>query len=87
MTPDDTATIDEALEAAIEWHAVNLRAQLRVAISSDNYADISGEPALEVRAFRAAAELVAREAAEIAAHAHDWNERDYCRVCGADGRA
>jgi len=20
-------------------------------------------------------------------HAHDWNEDDYCNVCGADGRA
>lgn len=29
----------------------------------------------------------AREIKRLRAHAHDWGADDYCRICGADGRA
>ena len=28
-----------------------------------------------------------KEMQEIAGHAHAWDDNDYCKVCGADGRA
>ena len=28
-----------------------------------------------------------REMQSIARHSHEWNDNDYCSVCGADGRA
>lgn len=28
-----------------------------------------------------------REMQEIASHMHEWDSDDYCRICGADGRA
>lgn len=28
-----------------------------------------------------------RDVQELSKHAHDWNESDYCSICGADGRA
>lgn len=28
-----------------------------------------------------------REMQAIASHMHEWNDDDYCRICGADGRA
>ena len=27
------------------------------------------------------------ELASLETHAHEWNDYEYCRVCGADGRA
>jgi hypothetical protein len=28
-----------------------------------------------------------REVQGLSKHAHDWNDNDYCSICGADGRA
>ena len=34
-----------------------------------------------------AAEAAHEEINQLRLHAHDWNEDDYCSMCGADGRA
>ena len=31
--------------------------------------------------------MLSREAKRLEYHMHEWNEDDYCIVCGADGRA
>lgn len=63
------------------------------AMRSAEYADLAGEENCypyflgqidaaigQLKRFRAELQVVAR-------HVHEWNSDDYCRICGADGRA
>ena len=49
----------------------------------NGYADIQAEVSRLIgRLKRVHAEIGARRG-----HAHEWGDSDYCRICGADGRA
>lgn len=51
-------------------------------------ANMYGEKVEETYAMLAdALEAYAREVRGYENHAHQWNDDDYCSVCGADGRA
>lgn len=66
-----------------------IKAAIRKATQRDNYANEigEGELATELRDLRADLMQAVREIDEIRNHTHQWNEDDYCRTCGMDGRA
>ncbi len=56
--------------------------------------DLAGEPGdayrdaqKQIGRLIETARRAAREIKGLRAHRHDWNESDYCSICGADGRA
>lgn len=68
------------------YHA-DLMMLVRKATRSDEYADLAGEVPTKLRALKAAAEAIAKDIETLLGHEHEWNDSDYCSICGADGRA
>jgi hypothetical protein len=64
-----------------------LRPLIRKATKSDEYASLAGEDAIALKAFNSALSRAMTEVTELIIHEHDWNDNDYCNVCGTDGRA
>ena len=82
-----TMTLDQALSA--------IRRLPRAAARSAEYAELAGEHGADVylcavdqldALLRAIKEAKA-DLASLRRHAHEWNEDNYCSVCGADGCA
>lgn len=67
--------------------AETLRPLINQARKSDDYADLAGEPAPALAALKGALQRAIDAITVIVSHEHDWSDNDYCRVCGADGRA
>lgn len=65
----------------------------REATRSAEFADAAGEEAPykhvlgDIDAAIGQLKRFRHEMQKIAGHAHDWNDDDYCSICGADGRA
>jgi len=61
--------------------------------SAAQYADLAGEEPPYAHALREIDHAIGTmkrfraEMQRLAHHTHEWNGDDYCRVCGADGRA
>jgi hypothetical protein len=57
------------------------------------YADLAGEPSDYPRYQNDISHLIGRlkrvhqELGYLRRHRHDWDDQDYCAICGADGRA
>ena len=50
-------------------------------------ADLAGSPINAYKALREALQATLREVDALDGHIHQWNQDDYCDLCGADGRA
>lgn len=66
-----------------------IKAAIRKASQSDQYAYEIGEHELATALTELRSDLVQAIADidTIRNHTHQWNENDYCSICGADGRA
>jgi hypothetical protein len=64
-----------------------IRAAIRKATKSDEYADLASEPGYALRDILYTLEAAKEDVRELLGHEHQWNENDYCSICGADGRA
>jgi hypothetical protein len=66
-----------------------IKAAIRTASQRDQYAQEIGEPELATALCELKEDLLLSVKAidEIVGHAHQWNDSDYCAICGADGRA
>lgn len=85
-------------QALARWFP-NVRVEIAAlpqrAARNAEYSDLAGEDSAAdyAEAQRALGALIAEAKHAHAAltalrhHRHDWNEDDYCNVCGADGRA
>lgn len=66
-----------------------IKAAIRKASQSDQYAHEIGESELATAlpTLKDELKLCIQMIDEIISHTHQWNENDYCSICGADGRA
>jgi hypothetical protein len=66
-----------------------IKAAIRKATQNDQYAQEIGESQLATALpdLKADLLLAIQMIDEIVDHAHQWNDNDYCNICGADGRA
>lgn len=81
-TRTDPAILEEA-----ERYRYVLDDLVRKAMKSDQWADLAGEPALSLLALRVALKDAVKHAESLRTHRHEWDNNDYCMICGADGRA
>ena len=64
-----------------------IKAAARKACKSDEYADLAGEPGTALRDLRDNLKAGLEHVEFLLGHTHQWNDNDYCSICGADGRA
>lgn len=70
-------------------------AAIRRAKRSAENASLAGEPAApvyddlleELATVRDSMAEYIQEVTELKDHRHEWNENEFCNICGADGRA
>lgn len=73
---DAILRMNEAVSAGIA-HASRAR----------EYADIAGEEDDSFQLLEDQLQSALVEVRSVRHHQHEWNEDDYCDICGADGRA
>jgi hypothetical protein len=82
-------TADEAIQASQATPPIyfEIKAAIRRAIREDENASLADEPATALHDLHAILTSAAEDVRELLDHSHQWNENDYCSICGADGRA
>ena len=71
----------------VEGFYFEIKAAARKACKSDEYAYLAGEEGTALRDLREEVAEGLKHIDALLTHTHEWDCYDYCRLCGADGRA
>lgn len=84
---DETCPETQRELETIRLFGDELRPLIDRASKSDETADLHGETGVALLALSDALQQALDVVKIRQNHDHQWNDNDYCRVCGADGRA